>query len=93
MNMYDIAEESYKNGYEKGYRDGKVDLLKMIKITYCANSVCPYEDCYKHLTKIKELDKEKNEYVRMADFSGVCRKYIDYLVDELMGEKEIRLYD
>ena len=93
MNMYDIAEESYKNGYEKGYKDGKVDLLKMIKITYCSNADCPYEDCYKHLTKIKRLDKEKNPYVRMADFSGVCRKYIGYLVDKIFDEQEIRMYD
>lgn len=92
MNMYDIAEESYKNGYERGYKDGKVDLLKMIKITYCVNSACPYEDCYKHLTKVNELDKEKNETVRIADFSGVCRKYINYLIDEILGG-EVRTYD
>lgn len=93
MNLYDISEISYKNGYEKGYHDGKMDLLKMIKITYCVNSLCPYEDCYKHLTKVKELDKEKNDAVRIADFSGVCRKYIDYLIEELMGEGDVRIYD
>jgi hypothetical protein len=86
MNKYDIAEESYKNGYKKGYRDGRVDLLKMIKITYCSNNTCPYVDCYKHLAN-------STSDVRTADFSVVCRKYIHYLVDELLKDTEVEIYD
>jgi len=28
MNMYDVAEESYKNGYANGYEDGKKNAIK-----------------------------------------------------------------
>ena len=89
MNWYDISEESYKNGYEKGYKDGKKDLLKMVKVTYCTNTDCPYDDCYKHFSKVKEVkEKGVDNYVNLADFSGVCRKYISYLVDNFFDEKE-----
>ena len=28
MNEHDIAEQAYKNGYDKGYEDGKRDAVK-----------------------------------------------------------------
>ena len=31
MNKYDIAEESYKNGYDKGYRDGAECFANYLK--------------------------------------------------------------
>lgn len=70
---------------KKGYKEGKMDLLKAAKITYCVNSACPYGDCYKHLTKVKDIE-DKNGHVNIADFSGVCRRYISYLVEELTGD-------
>lgn len=85
MNVYDIAEISYKNGYEKGYKEGRERLLKTIEITYCTNVACPFNDCYKHPCKL-EGEKDRLKFVSIADFSGVCRRYIGYLVNELMGE-------
>lgn len=85
MNLYDISEMSYKNGYEKGYKEGRESILKTIEITYCTNVACPFNDCCKHPCKLEE-EKDVSKYVRIADFSGVCRRYIGYLVDEIMGE-------
>ena len=50
--------------------------------TYCVNSNCPFTDCDKHLTKVKEED---SKHVYIANVDGVCRKYISYLIDNISG--------
>ncbi len=52
----------------------------MRDITYCTSTDCPSEEC-----KIKVLNNKFNpgEVISMADFSGVCRFYIGWLVDEI----------
>ena len=50
-------------------------------ITYCANADCPFKECYRHLSKVKELDRDSNKYVNVADYSGVYRDYIGYLIE------------
>lgn len=59
-------------------------------ITYCTNTECPIKDCKRHWKKLRELQKENNNekvFVSMADFSGICRDYIVYLVDKLENNK------
>lgn len=58
----------------------------MADITYCVNSDCPFKDCERHLSKIAEAQKEGKSYVSVANYDGVCREYIGYLV-ERGGEK------
>ena len=57
----------------------------MRDITFCASVDCPSKDC-----KIKVLNNkfQPGEIVSMADFSGVCRYYIGYLIDKIEGEQE-----
>lgn len=57
----------------------------MRDITYCVSSDCPSMDC-----KIKVTNNKfkPGEIVSMADFSGVCRYYIGWLIDEIEGEPE-----
>ena len=56
----------------------------MRDITFCASADCPSKDC-----KIKVLNNkfQPGEIVSMADFSGVCRYYIGYLIDKIEGEQ------
>lgn len=51
----------------------------MRDITYCSSTDCPSTEC-----KIKVLNNKFNpgEIISMADFGGVCRFYIGYLVDK-----------
>ena len=46
-------------------------------MTYCVNAECPFKDCERHSCHI---DK-KWQFVSLAAFDGVCRRYIDYLVE------------
>lgn len=91
MNWYDVAEESYKNGYAKGYEDGKKDveleLLKMVDMTYCTNTDCPFKKCTKHWQQLKDENVNKKEYANFANFGGVCRKYIGYVLELAESEK------
>lgn len=59
---------------------GKLDM------TYCTNTDCPFKDCERYWKHIKELAKQGEKYVSLADFSGVCREYISYLLNELENE-------
>lgn len=52
-------------------------------ITYCASKDCPSTECK---IKISNNHFEPHEVISMADFSGVCRFYIGWLVSEI--EKE-----
>ena len=55
----------------------------MKDITYCTSTDCPSEEC-----KIKVLNNkfQPGELISMADFSGVCRFYIGWLVSEIESE-------
>lgn len=55
----------------------------MKDITYCASKDCPSKECK---IKIGNNHFEPHEVISMADFSGVCRFYIGWLVSEI--EKE-----
>ena len=46
--------------------------------TYCVNAQCPFVDCEHHLT-----NAPTNTPIVMSGMDGVCRRYIDFLVDEL----------
>ena len=52
----------------------------MKDITYCSSTDCPSTDC-----KIKLCNNkfEVGDIISMADFSGVCRYYIGWLVDKI----------
>ena len=54
--------------------------------TYCSNVSCPFKDCERHWEHIKELAKQGEKYVSLADFGGTCREYIDYVLDKLENE-------
>lgn len=49
----------------------------MKDITYCI-SVCPFEDCERHQINLKNVE---TKYVSIADLTGTCRRYIEYIVD------------
>ena len=54
----------------------------MTDITYCINRDCPFKDCERHLNKIRAEGRTGTEYISVASFDGVCRRYISHLVDE-----------
>lgn len=49
--------------------------------TYCINGNCPFKSCKKHLKHCRS----KKRKVWVANYDGVCRKYISWLVDEAVG--------
>lgn len=53
---------------------------------YCVNAACPYNSCEHHLINIKKLNKNVGE-VRVANLDGVCKDYLDYLLDEIIKEE------
>ena len=58
-------------------------------ITYCIYAGCEHKDCYRHPDLLRALKEEGVKYVSIADFRGVCRKYISTLLDELeKGDKD-----
>ena len=54
-------------------------------ITFCSSTDCPSTEC-----KIKVLNNkfEPHEIISIADFSGVCRFYIGWLVTMIESEEE-----
>ena len=54
-------------------------------ITYCASADCPSKECR---IKVDNNTFRPGEIISMADFSGVCRFYIGWLVDLVSGEEE-----
>ena len=61
-------------------------------MTYCINSGCPFKDCKNH---VKHAPKNQ-KYITVSNMDGVCRKYLSYLLDEVIKEnkfnnKETRL--
>ena len=49
---------------------------------YCINTTCPFTICEKHLNKLKPT-KYKEAYVKVADYDGVCRDYISYVLNNI----------
>lgn len=52
----------------------------MADITYCINAECPFKDCERHLRRAK------SRFVSVANYDGVCRRYIGHLLNELNEE-------
>lgn len=60
----------------------------MADITYCINKECPFKDCERHPSKISKAAMNGKGYVSVANYDGVCRRYISHLVDEAKGGME-----
>ncbi len=56
----------------------------MKDITYCSSTDCPSKEC-----KIKVLNNkfEPGTIISMADFSGTCRFYIGWMLDQITEEE------
>ena len=54
----------------------------MADITYCINRDCPFKKCERHPSKISKVALNGTGYVSIANFAGVCREYIGYVLDE-----------
>lgn len=56
----------------------------MDNIVYCTCRECPWSDCERHLRRLKG----RNEKIRVsvANMGGVCRRYIDWLVERTNRE-------
>lgn len=52
--------------------------------TYCINKDCPFKDCDKHLSQLKI----KEGMVNVANFDGVCDRYLFYILEIAMKEGE-----
>lgn len=50
--------------------------------TYCSNSQCPFKKCERHLSQINKKHIKNKIYISVANFDGVCRKYIGHLVNK-----------
>ena len=53
--------------------------------TWCVNPDCPFTECDDNIRKLKG----HKGMVSMANFGGVCRKYIAWLVVLVNAEKHI----
>lgn len=49
-------------------------------MTFCTNKDCPFKDCERHNKHLKGV----YGLVSVADFSGTCRRYISYVVKEVI---------
>lgn len=53
----------------------------MIRMTaFCVNRDCPFRDCFYHITHAP-----KKKIVTFRSMDGTCRRYIRWLVKEMMG--------
>ncbi len=50
--------------------------------TYCINKECPFKSCEKHLKHCRA----KKRKVLVANYDGVCREYISWLLDKYWRE-------
>lgn len=55
----------------------------MADITYCTNTDCPFKKCERHLSQL-ESEKDKTRMVSVANLGGVCREYLNYLLEEVI---------
>ena len=56
MNQYDIAEYSYKNGYDRGYKDALKDVLEQLN-----DSNMTVEEIIDHLLETKDFTWKDNK--------------------------------
>ena len=54
----------------------------MKDVTYCASADCPSTECKIKLTNNKSKF-EPGEIISMADFSGMCRFYVGWLLTKI----------
>lgn len=52
----------------------------MTDVTWCTSFDCPSKDCKIH---IRNCMANPGELVSMADFSGVCRYYVGWVLSEI----------
>lgn len=57
--------------------------------TYCSGACCPFTDCKRHPKHLKKL--KRGTMVSIANLCGTCRRYIRFVVSEIMDEKQQRL--
>ena len=50
-----------------------------MKKVYCINNECPFKSCNRHLTHCRA----KKRKVWVANYDGVCSKYIGWLVKKV----------
>ena len=56
-----------------------------LDITYCTSEGCPFKECERHQTKLKQVARKfPGRMVSMADLSGTCPDYIGWLIKEEM---------
>lgn len=56
----------------------------MDDIVYCTCRECPWSDCERHLSRLK--GRNEKTWVSVANMGGVCRRYIDWLVERTNRE-------
>lgn len=57
----------------------------MADMTYCI-SPCPFTDCYRHYSKMREAEKMGQKYVSVADFAPVCKVYISQVLEVIEND-------
>lgn len=53
-------------------------------VTYCSNNDCPFKDCFRHQEKLKALDPKG--WVSIANYAGICKRYLTWLVEDVKRE-------
>ena len=59
----------------------------MNDITWCVSPDCPSKDCKIHIRNLPKPKGDEKLIVSMADFSGVCRYYIGWVLSEVEHER------
>ena len=59
----------------------------MADITYCTNMNCPFKKCKSHLSHLKKFKGQKM-FVKIANFGGTCREYLEYVYDCIVEEEK-----
>ena len=83
MNEHDIAEQAYKNGYEKGKRDAVKRIEDAIKSAYKNGCATGIKDFAKRLKeyKFQSSDWSHGEHPFVVEESD-----IDELAEEMVGD-------
>lgn len=55
------------------------------EVTYCTNDDCPFRDCVRHFNNL--YGRSRDEIVTAANLGGVCRRYIQWLVERVMDDE------
>ena len=58
------------------------DMKKFLDKTYCINTDCPFKKCDKHVWQLRNI-KDKTQKISVANFDGVCKDYLSYLLKEV----------